>query len=132
MNPQSTAADAYKRASLENAPPIKVIRMLYQGAMRFMDEAARMDPVNELAAFQNRLHRVEAIVVELRISLETEAAPELCAELERLYLFIEDQLRAAISDRSVEPIASARKVLETLSAAWKEVEVETSAATEAA
>jgi len=128
MNPQANAADVYKRATLENAPPIKIIRMLYQGAMRFLDEAARLDPEAERHAFQERLHRAEAIVVELRISLERDHAPDICTELERLYMFIEEKIREAVDERSIEPIAAARQVLETLAAAWAEVEVETAEA----
>jgi flagellar protein FliS len=128
MNPTSTAADAYKRATLENAPPIKIVRMLYQGAMRFLDEAARLDPEADRNAFQDRLHRAEAIVVELRISLESEHAPELCAELERLYLFVEDEIRTAVQEGTTEPIAAARRVIETLGSAWSELELESARA----
>jgi flagellar protein FliS len=125
MNAQSNAADAYKRATLENAPPIKIVRMLYQGALRFLDEAARMDPAADRPGFQERVHRAEAIVVELRISLEREHAPEVCTELERLYLFVEEQLREAVERQSTAPIAAARNVIETLAGAWRDVEVET-------
>lgn len=124
MNQNPTAADAYRRAALENAPPIKIIRLLYQGALRFLDEAAATDPAAEPHRFQERLHRAEAVVVELRISLEKEHAPELCVELERLYLFIEDKIREAVQGRTAQPITAARSVLATLYSAWKEIEVQ--------
>ena len=124
MNQNPTAADAYRRAALENAPPIKVIRLLYQGALRFLDEAAAADPATSQRRFQDRLHRAEAIVVELRISLEKEHAPELCSELERLYLFVEDKLREAVQGRTVEPITAARSVLNTLYSAWRDIQVD--------
>lgn len=124
MNSHVNAAGAYKRAALENAPPIKIVRMLYQGAARFLDDAARIDPDADRHAFQERLHRAEAIIVELRISLVNEHAPELCGELERLYLFVEEQIREAVQSGSPEPLAGARRVLETLGSAWAEVEVE--------
>ena len=124
MNPNRFAADAYKRAALENAPPIKIVRMMYQGALRFLDEACAIDPRAEIGRFQDRVHRAEAIVVELRISLEPERAPELCAELERLYLFVEEKLREAVDRREIEPLSAGRKVMETLYTAWKEIEVQ--------
>ena len=124
MNQNPTAADAYRRAALENAPPIKIIRLLYQGVLRFLDEAAQVDPEADLQRFQDRLHRAEAVVVELRISLEKEHAPELCVELERLYLFIEDKIREAVQGRTAQPITAARSVLSTLYSAWKEIEVQ--------
>ena len=124
MNQNPTAADAYRRAALENAPPIKIIRLLYQGALRFLDEAAQVDPEADPQRFQDRLHRAEAVVVELRISLEKEHAPELCLELERLYLFVEDKLREAVLGRTAEPITAARSVLNTLFLAWQEIEIQ--------
>src|SRR5262245_60209403 len=124
MKENPTAADAYRRSALENAPPIKIIRLLYQGALRFLDEAAAVDPKADPQRFQDRLHRAEAVVVELRISLEKEHAPELCSELERLYLFVEDKLREAVHSRSAEPLTAARSVLNTLYSAWREIEVE--------
>lgn len=124
MNPQSIAVDAYKRAALENAPPIKIVRMLYQGAMRFLDEATKIDPLAERGRFQDRVHRAEAIVVELRISLEREHAPELCTELERLYVFTEDKMREAVDHGDVEALRAARSVLDTLYSAWKQLEVQ--------
>ena len=32
-------AQAYQSAAIENAPPLKVIRMLYAGALRFLGQA---------------------------------------------------------------------------------------------
>ncbi len=132
MNHHLAAADAYRRAALENAPPIKIVRMLYQGALRFMDEAVQVDPRSDMPRFQDRLHRAEAIVVELRISLEPEHAPELCSELERLYLFVEDQLQEAVQRRTPDPIAKARSVMHTLQSAWNQIEVDGSTDADAA
>ncbi len=63
-------------------------------------------------------------VVHYMGSLETDVAPELCGQLERLYLFVEEQILQARERRADEPIESARKVLQTLLEGWKQVEVE--------
>ena len=100
MNSKS-AANAYREAALENAPPLKVVHMLYQGALRFIDQAAQIDPEKEFEAFQEKINRADAIVSELRLSLDHEPAPELTDQLNALYLFVEDRLRTAFLERSL-------------------------------
>ncbi|MFT5048635.1 MAG: flagellar protein FliS [Chlamydiales bacterium] len=114
-------ADAYRQGSIENAPPIKIIRMLYQGALRFLTEAiaAGADSV----IFRDRVARTDQIVTELRLALVADADPSLCENLENLYLFVESCLIDAMRNQTTEPLASARKILTTLGEAWKEVEI---------
>ncbi len=123
MNLES-AASAYRNVAFDSAPPIKIVRMMYQGALRFLDEAEDIDPGADPNAFRDRLNRAEAIVVELRVSLDPRHAPEVAGELSRLYRFVEDELFAARDDLDAAPIAGARRVLETLFSAWNEIEVE--------
>jgi flagellar protein FliS len=127
MNPDS-AASAYRQEAFESAPPIKIVRMLYQGALRFLDRAVACEPADPTSDFVDWLSRADAVVTELRVALRSEAAPEVCANLERLYLFVEERIGAALSERSVEPARQAREVLATLLAAWTAVEVEVKAA----
>lgn len=123
MNPKSAAA-AYREAALENAPPLKVVHLLYEGALRFIDQAVQVDPGTEPLAFQEKLGRADAVVSELRLSLDHGPAPELSERLDALYLFVEERLRTAILDRSTEPLPAARNVLETLLDGWKEVDLQ--------
>ena len=90
---QRAAADAYRRASIENAPPIKIVRMLYQGALRFLQQAESVDPSDPSSPFVDLLERVDAIVIELRLSIDHSAGADMTADLERLYLFCEDLWR---------------------------------------
>jgi len=127
MNPKS-AANAYRHASIENAPPLKVVHLLYQGALRFIDQAAQMDPEKELDAFQEKINRADAIVSELRLSLDHEPVPELTDQLNALYVFVEDRLRTAFLERSVDTLPEARSVLETLLDGWLKIDMGAEAA----
>jgi flagellin-specific chaperone FliS len=40
------AVQAYKNESIENAPPLKLVRLLYQAALRHIDTAARSNPAD--------------------------------------------------------------------------------------
>lgn len=123
MDPTS-AASAYKTASIEHAPPLKIVHMMYEGALRFLAQAEAIDPGAQYPAFQEKVHRTEAIVCELRASLQPTESGDVSQLLASLYMFVEDQLRTAISEKSAEPLAAAREVLETLLDGWKQIDVE--------
>jgi flagellar protein FliS len=125
MAPKMTAAEAYLSSSVENAPPIKIVRLLYQGAIRFLGQAALEDSQDPRSKFIKLLSDADAIVAELRLSLDANAgSEEVVANLESLYLFCEAEIQRAMLDRSAEPLAGAKSVLETLLEAWSKVEVE--------
>lgn len=118
-----TAASAYREAAIASAPPIKIVRLLYQGAIRFLDRAIACDARDPGSRFVDWLARADAIVSELRLSLVKEHAPEMADALEQLYLFAEAQIQRAMSERSVEPAHHARSVLATLLEGWDRIEV---------
>jgi len=123
MNPRN-AASAYREASIENAPPIKIVRMLYQGALRFIDRAAADEVSVNDTQYPYLVSRAEAIVTELRVSLDPAPAPQVADNLEQLYLFVESRLRKAAETGNKALLAEARKVLANLLDAWQHVEVQ--------
>jgi len=128
MDPR-TAADTYLQSSIENAPPIKIVRLLYEGALRFLEVANRQDPQDPASHFLLMLGRADAIISELRLAIDHSVdAPEITRNLELLYLFCEDELGRAGMERSSEPFPAVRQVLSTLLDAWRHVEVEQLAA----
>ncbi len=125
MNNQE-ASQAYLAATIENAPPIQIIRLLYQGALRYLGQACQLENLSTNADFTALLYQVDDIVVELRLALEygTGGDDEVPRNLERLYLFCEDELSRALIERSLEPLDGVKRVLELLLDAWRNVEVD--------
>ena len=124
MDPRA-AADAYRSSSIENAPPIKVVRLLYEGALRFLDRAALEDPADPGSDFLDLVGRADAIITELRLAIDHSlGATEMTQNLERLYLHCEDELGKACLERTTERLPAVRGVLVTLLDAWKRVELE--------
>lgn len=124
------AAQAYLESSLETAPPIKIVRLLYEGALRFLDRATTAQEAGRRAEFTLWLRRVDSIVNELRASLDHEVDPEISRNLDRLYEFVQARLSQAILKCSTEPLPAARTVLEKLFEGWRGVEVETTGRSE--
>ena len=116
-------AQTYRAAALENAPPLKIVRMLYHGCLRFIDQAVAAHAEGDLPRFNGFIGRAEAIVSELRSSLDREQSPELAEQLEGLYLFAFARMIDAIATSTVEPLDEAREVLEVLLDAWNQLEL---------
>jgi flagellar protein FliS len=123
MHPRA-AANAYREEAFESAPPLKIVRLMYQGALRFIDQAASADPNDPQSTFVHFVTRADAVVTELRLALDAGPSPEVAAELERLYLFVESSLQRALVERSVEPLPGARAVLAKLLEAWTQLELQ--------
>jgi flagellar protein FliS len=116
------AANVYAQTNIENAPPVKIVRLLYQGAVRFIDRAAACGPREPGSKFTYWLGRAEDVVVELRLSIEHEPAPQIAESLTDLYLFVEAQLQASRRDFDPSPLTGARAVLVKLLEAWSAID----------
>lgn len=125
MSSHAHAAEAYLASAVENAPPIKIVRMLYQGALRFIMQAEGEDAAAPSSSFVQFCSDADAIVAELRLALDAgHGSPEVVDSLTQLYLFCEGELQRAMIDRSPAPLAGVKQVLTTLLEAWDTVEIE--------
>lgn len=118
-----SAANTYQRTSIENAPPLQVVRYLYQGALRFLAQAGQVDAKQDPQQFHEHLARADAIVSELRSALDHDVDPELAENLAALYEFCETQFAMATVELEPESLEPAAQVLRTLYEAWSKIEV---------
>src|SRR5258707_11484586 len=109
-----SAAQAYRQSSMENPPPVKIVRLLYEGALRAIDRAAACDPRKDRHAFVSWISKADDIVSELRLALATEPAPEVARALGNLYEFAQFQFAQALILNDIQPLAHARRSLATL------------------
>lgn len=116
------AAAAYRSATFDNAPPIKILRMLYEGAIRFLKYAQDHEPGSE--EYRKYLRQADEILSELRATLDHEPAPEVAANLENLYLFSQTELGEAFIHGQKERIQPVIEVLQTLLEGWKSAQAE--------
>lgn len=112
----NSAAHMYKAASVETAPPLKIVRMLYEGALRFLKRAD--DAGFETPEGRAWIGRTDAIIKELRYSLDATRNPEVCEQLEGLYMFCEDELARALKDSDEGGMQNACEILAILKDAW--------------
>ncbi|HET9932686.1 MAG TPA: flagellar export chaperone FliS [Polyangiaceae bacterium] len=117
----SFAVAQYRSNQVQTASPARVIVQFYDGALKFVRLAVQGIEARDYAAKGMHLSRAHAIVSELRANLDPTRAPELCAELDRLYVYVLDCITEANIKTDATALAPAVKVLEQLRAAWAQV-----------
>lgn len=122
LDPRNVA-QAYREAAFENAPPIKIVTLLYEGAIRFLDRASAADPAGHAGVFTQACSRADAIVDELRCSLDHGHDSTVSRDLERLYQFVQQEIARAVLEMRPEPLAAARRVMATLLEGWSRIDL---------
>src|SRR4051812_35050134 len=120
MTPYATAQQAYRDSAILTAPPERLVVMLYDGARRFLLQATHAMRAGDLATTNNRLQRAEAIVAELRATLDMSAG-EVAGNLESIYAFCQRLLLEARVKRDPERIEQVSQLLGELRDAWDQV-----------
>ena len=122
----------YKQASVNTAPPSRLVIMLFDGLLRFMSEAdlALQERENEKA--HRALIRAQDIILELRSTLNREIAPELCDSLHNLYTFFYEKLIEANRTKSGKPLAEITGMVRELRNSFQQAEQQLLAAREGA
>lgn len=107
----------YRKTQVETAPPERLVTMLYDGALRFLAEARDAMSAGRTEVANARLLRGQAILTELRCSLNHEAG-ELSHQLSSLYGYMHDRLVDANVSKESGPVAEVIELLSGLRDAW--------------
>lgn len=108
----------YRAVKIQTASPAQIMLMLYDGAIRFAKIAKKKIEDEDLSGKGTYIGKVQAIISELMGSLDFSIAPELCTQLEQLYIYMMEQLTEANVNVDVEPIDLVIKLLTTLREGW--------------
>ena len=87
-------ADAYRRMEAESRSPMELVVMLYDGAIRFVNEARSAIARNDVHARTEATRRALDILAELQVTLNVKEGGEIARELDRLYTYISERLLA--------------------------------------
>ncbi len=117
----SFAVAQYRSAQVETASPERIVVQLYDGAIRFLSEAVVAVEAGDLPLKNQKLKRAHAIVSELQLTLDPSHAPELCADLDRLYDFVLHRISVFTLDEDGEAVEPAIRVMKELRAAWAQL-----------
>jgi flagellar protein FliS len=116
--PNPKAAEQYLRNRVLTATPEQLQLMLFDGALRFSDQArGALEKKNYEESF-NLISRVQKIVTELICSLKRSRSPELCDKLLALYHFAYRRLVAANTRHEMQALDEAIQVLRYQRETW--------------
>ena len=111
---------AYQESAVLTATPERLVVMLYDGAHRFLFQAAVAMREGNIEVVNNRLQRAEAIIDELNTTLDMSAG-EVAERLRAIYLFCRRHLLQARLKRSAEMIDDVDRLLDTVGDAWRQI-----------
>ena len=114
------AHGAYKQGLVTAAAPLRIVVLLYEGAIRFARQA--QERFDDPAVRGTALGRTHRIVSELLASLDHERGGEIANNLDGLYNYLLDSITKANVDLDRKSLKSVVKVLETLLSAWRRIE----------
>jgi flagellar protein FliS len=117
---QSAVHQSYKESAVLTATPERLVVMLYDGAHRFLFQAAVAMREGKIEQSNNRLQRAEAIIDELNTTLDMSTG-EIAVRLRAIYLFCKRHLMQARLKRSPQMIDEVSRLLETVGDAWRQI-----------
>ncbi len=120
MNAYASASRGYRESSVLTASPGRLVVMLYDGAHRFLVQAAAALRAGDMPRAGDRMGRAEAIVDQLLSTLDMSAG-EVAERLEALYVFSKRTLLEARLEKSPEKVEQVDAILTDLREAWAEI-----------
>jgi len=125
MNPKPTpqpinnqAAQNYLRTRVLTATPEQLQMMLYDGALRFGEQARAALAQKNYEQTYNSVSRVQKIITEMMSSLKHDVAPELCGRLASIYKYVYKKLIEASVEHKPESLDEAMNLLKFQRDTW--------------
>jgi flagellar protein FliS len=94
--------------------------MLYDGAIRFSLQAKKKIEERDYEAKGVFISKTQAIIDELMNSLDFTVAPELCTNLQQLYIYVNERLTHANINLDAQAMDEVIQLLNTLRDGWKQ------------
>lgn len=108
----------YLKTKVLTAAPEQLQMMLYDGAIRFCEQARHAIENEEIENSFNLLSKAEKILLEMFNSMRDDDAPQTCANMRRLYLFCYERLVVANMKKDIGALDEALKVLHHIRETW--------------
>jgi flagellar protein FliS len=115
----ATGNKSYLENAVLSAPPEKLVVMLYDGMLRFLNQAIEHIRSGNHAESTRLIGRAREIVKELMVSLKTDTG-QIAYNLQALYLFVYQKLVEANFSKREEEIREIITLIQPLRDTWAE------------
>ncbi len=114
---------SYKETQIKTATPAKLILMLYDGAIKYINMAVEKIDKKYKAydEVSNHIIRAQDIVTELIVSINFEKGGEIAKNLFSLYMYMNRRLLEANIKKNSTVLEEVKKLLVELRSAWAEI-----------
>src|SRR5579862_6930651 len=109
----------YNEEEILTAGPMRLIQLLYRGALDSIISARRYLKLGDIRARSRAISKAMTIITELALSLDHNAGGDLSKNLAELYAYTQTLLIQANVKQSDPPLAEAERLLSTLLEAWQ-------------
>ena len=109
-NQTTNTSNHYLKTKVMTASQEELQLMLYDGAIRFAQQARQAILDKNIEQGYNLLIKTQKIVLELSNSMRDEISPETCSHMRALYMFCYEKLVTANMSRDIEPLDEAVRV----------------------
>jgi flagellar protein FliS len=119
--PTAQHTAAYRQQSILTATRGQLVVMLYDGCLRFLNQAAYAMREGRLTEARARLTRAEAILDELLATLDLEQGGVVASRLQGIYVFAGRQLLEARAAGDPAQIETVIRLLGELRESWAQI-----------
>ncbi len=119
--PQKNPYDKYKQTEINTANQGKLIVMLYDGAIKFLNIAIENMNPKTYDLVNSNILKAQDIITELLMSLNMDDGGEFSRNLFNLYMYFKKRLLEANIQKSSEIIQEVVSYLKDLREAWNKI-----------
>lgn len=110
----------YLKNQIETSSPEQILILLYDGAIKFLNQAKIGIQNKDIELTHNNLIKAQNIISELRDTLDMEIGGELANNLYSLYNYFNRRLVQANIKKEIEPLDEVLEHLKGLRDTWKQ------------
>jgi len=118
----------YSRTDIQTSDPRAVVVLLYEGAIRFLNQGIDAAQRNERMEMSEYIQKAQKIVAYLNTSLDYSAGGEIAMNLGRLYNYMRDRLSEANLHCDRAKMEEVIDLFKPLLEAWREIAKDPAAA----
>lgn len=111
----------YQKVEVETTDSLKLIIMLYEGGISFLEQAKLRIKENKVADKGILISKVMAIVSELQSSLDLKKGGEVAGNIDRIYSYLRERLIEANLKSDEKIVDEVLHHMRTLKEAWVQV-----------
>lgn len=115
--------EEYQVNQIETANAKQLVIMLYEGAIRFLEEASgNIENFKKYDFVNTKILKAQDIITELMVSLDMDKGGEIADNLLSLYVYMKKVLLEANIKKEKAPIDQVLKMLRDLKSAWDQMD----------